>query len=163
MPGNPGSQLRWNHKSQIVWGLKKKRPRNGSISKTRPERVVACRESVQNGPKMTHLTDNYVPSNSGPYCTRQAHHYYRNPQHYVGPRGRHAWDPKLGSGLIFLKLTILILGLAGETKSAVRWRYIVSLIFSTFLHGYLYSQYGVCPRPINGNNRRFPSCRVPAC
>ena len=68
---------------------------------------------------MTHLTDNYAPSNSGPYCTRQAHHYYRNPQHYVGPRGRHAWDPKLGSGLIFLKLTILILGLAGETKSAV--------------------------------------------
>ena len=119
MPGNPGSQLRWNHKSQIVWGLKKKRPRNGSISKTRPERVVACRESVQNGPKMTHLTDNYVPSNSGPCCTRQAHHYYRNPQHYVGPRGRHAWDPKLGSGSIFLKLTILILGLAGETKSAV--------------------------------------------
>ena len=68
---------------------------------------------------MTHLTDAYAPSNSGPYCTRQARHYYRNPQHYVGPRGRHAWDPKLGSGLIFLKLTILILGLAGETKSAV--------------------------------------------
>ena len=69
---------------------------------------------------MTHLTDAYAPSNSGPYCTRQARHYYRNPQHYVGPRGRHAWDPKLGSGLIFLKLTILILGLAGETKSAVQ-------------------------------------------
>ena len=68
---------------------------------------------------MTHLTDAYAPSNSGPYCTRQAHHYYRNPQHYVGPRGRHAWDPKLGSGVIFLKLTILILVLSGETKSAV--------------------------------------------
>ena len=91
-------------------GTEKETAKNGSISKTRPERVVACRESVQNGPKMTHLTDNYVPSNSGPYCTRQARHYYRNPQHYVGPRGRHAWDPKLGSGVIFFKINYFNIG-----------------------------------------------------
>ena len=91
-------------------GTEKKRPRNSSISKTGPGRVVACGESVQNGPKMTHLTDNYAPSNSGPFCTRQAHHYYRNPQHYVGPRGRHAWDPKLGSGLIFFKINYFNIG-----------------------------------------------------
>ena len=50
---------------------------------------------------MTHLTDTYIAPNSGPYSTRQAHHYLKNPQHYVVPLGRHARDPKLGYGVFF--------------------------------------------------------------
>ena len=121
MPGNPGSQLRWNHKSQIVWGLKKKRPRNGSISKTGQRRVVSCSESVQSGPKMPHLTDNYTSPNSGPCSTRQAHHYYRNPQHYVWAARALCTGSKTGIWRFFpLKLIILILGLSAQTKSAVQ-------------------------------------------
>jgi hypothetical protein len=47
----------------------------------------------------TYTAHAYTSLSARPWGTRQAHHYFKNPQHYVGPRGRHAWDPKLGFGV----------------------------------------------------------------
>jgi hypothetical protein len=66
---------------------------------------------------MTLPEGTYRAPNSGPYSTRQAHHYFKNQQHYVGPRGRDAWDPKLGSGVFcFLKINYFNIGAKRTNK-----------------------------------------------